>query len=237
VCVKAAAELAQRLGTGGTVYLERAVSVWNWFEASGMINDELLVSDGLDPNTCRVGSGEIWSYSQGVLLGGLVALSRATGEDRYLERARELADASSTSASLNVDGVLTEPCEQDGCDVNGLSFKGIYVRNLGELDRALDDHPYNDYLVEQASIAYEHDRTADNEYGLHWAGRSAESVAPPSRARSTCWSPLNRSRTRRPPAHPETTRRQITRLTAAPRSMTISAIRCRYPAWTNGSGR
>lgn len=75
-----------------------------------------------------------------------------------------------SSASLNVDGVLTEPCEQDGCDVNGLSFKGIYVRNLGELDRALDDHPYNDYLVEQASIAYEHDRTADNEYGLHWAG-------------------------------------------------------------------
>lgn len=62
------------------------------------------------------------------------------------------------------------PCEQNGCDVNGPSFKGIYVRNLGELDRALDDHPYNDYLVEQASIAYDHDRTADNEYGLHWAG-------------------------------------------------------------------
>ena len=86
------------------------------------------------------------------------------------ERARELADASTTAESLHVDGVLTEPCEQSGCDVNGPSFKGIYVRNLGELNRALDDHPYSDYLIHQASTAYDHNRTQNNEYGLHWAG-------------------------------------------------------------------
>lgn len=105
-----------------------------------------------------------------MLLGGLVALARATGEDRYLARARQLADASTTSETLHVDGVLTVPCEQTGCDVNGPSFKGIYVRNLGELNRALDDHPYSDYLVDQASTSYDNNRTQDNEYGLHWAG-------------------------------------------------------------------
>jgi len=168
--VQAAAELAQRLGDGGSVYLERAVAAWNWFEASGMINDDLLVNDGLATSTCRNNGDTTWTYNQGVLLGGLVALARATGDDNYLQRARELADASTTAESLHVDGVLTEPCEQSGCDVNGPSFKGIYVRNLGELNRALDDHPFSDYLVHQASTAHDNNRNQNNEYGLNWAG-------------------------------------------------------------------
>ena len=132
------------------MYLERAVAVWEWFEASGMINEDLLVNDGLNAATCRNNLDTTWTYNQGVLLGGLVALARATGDDTYLDRARELADASTTSEALHVDGVLTEPCEMSGCDVNGPSFKGIYVRNLGELNRVLDDHPYSDYLTDQA---------------------------------------------------------------------------------------
>lgn len=168
--VKAAAELAVRLGDDGTGYLDRAVKVWNWFEASGMVNDELLVNDGLSASTCRNNGDTTWTYNQGVLLGALVALGRATGDEGYLERARELADASTASEILNVDGVLTEPCEQAGCDVNGPSFKGIYVRNLGQLNRELADHPYSDYLADQAATAYENNRTATNEYGLHWAG-------------------------------------------------------------------
>ena len=135
-----------------------------------MINDDLLVNDGLYAATCRNNGDTTWTYNQGVLLGGLVALARATGDDTYLERARKLADASTTSEALHVDGVLTEPCESSGCDVNGPSFKGIYVRNLGELNRALDDHPYSDYLTDQASTAYDNNRNQGNEYGLHWAG-------------------------------------------------------------------
>ena len=168
--VQAAAQLAQRLGDRGSIYLERAVTVWNWFQASGMINNELLVNDGLHTATCRNNGDTAWTYNQGVLLGGLVALARATKDDSYLQRARELADASTTSEALNVDGVLTEPCEPSGCDVDAPSYKGIYVRNLGELNRILDDHPYSDYLLYQALTAYHHNRTEDHEYGLHWAG-------------------------------------------------------------------
>ncbi len=168
--VKASAELAQRLDNGDPTYVDRAVSVWNWFEASGMIGTDLLVSDGLDRRTCLPTPSPTWTYNQGVMLGGLIAVATATGDERYLLRARELADASTASKVLNIDGVLTEPCEQLGCDVNGPSFKGIYVRNLGELNRALDDHPYSDYLTGQATSAYDHARTSANEYGLHWAG-------------------------------------------------------------------
>ena len=168
--ITASAQLSSRLGSAGAPYLQHAVSVWDWFSASGMINDELLVNDGLDTATCRNNAGPIWTYNQGVLLGGLVELTSATGDDTYLTRARQLADAAIASERLNVDGVLTEPCEQSGCDINGPSFKGIFVRNLGQLDRALDDHPYRDYLVEQAKTAYDKDRTDGNQYGLHWAG-------------------------------------------------------------------
>jgi len=167
--VKASAELAQRLGGAGTVYLQHAVSLWNWFEASGVIKADQLVNDGLNAS-CGNNDGPTWTYNQGVLLGGLIDLAGATGDDSYLVRARTLADSSSTSEQFNIDGVLTEPCEQHGCDVNGPSFKGIYVRNLGELNRALDDHPYSDYLLKQASIAHEQDRNPADEYGLHWAG-------------------------------------------------------------------
>ncbi len=168
--IKAAAELSQRLGDDGAVYLQRAVSVWQWFEASGMINDELLINDGLDSETCRSNGDETWTYNQGVVLGGLVELATATGDSGYLDRARKLADASSTSKNLNPDGILVEPCEASGCDVNAPSFKGIYVRNLGELNRALHDHPYSEYLLDQATSAYDHDRTSNDEYGLHWSG-------------------------------------------------------------------
>ncbi|MBM9466004.1 glycoside hydrolase family 76 protein [Nakamurella leprariae] len=169
--VKAAAELGRRLsGEAGASYVDRAVQVWDWFEASGMINDDLLINDGLNAGTCRNNGQTTWTYNQGVVLGALVALEQATGREEYLERARELADASTDAEALHVDDVLTEPCEDSGCGIDAPSFKGIYVRNLGELNRALEDHPYSDYLVDQATTAYEHDRTDDNQYGLHWGG-------------------------------------------------------------------
>ncbi|SDO36163.1 Glycosyl hydrolase family 76 [Nakamurella panacisegetis] len=167
--IKAAAELATRIGRAGQNYLQHAITVWQWFDQSGLITNDHLVTDGLDRTSCAAG-GTLWTYNQGVLLGALADLTKATGDPSYLDRARTLADASTASKDLNVDGVLTESCEQNGCDINGPSFKGIYVRCLGELNRALKDHPYTKYLVGQANIAHDHDRNSDNEYGLHWAG-------------------------------------------------------------------
>jgi len=104
------------------------------------------------------------------VLGALTELSWATHDASYLGAARVLADASTRSGFLNPGGVLTEPCEANGCGADGPTFKGVYVRNLGELSAALHGRPYQPYLDRQAHAAYAHDRNRFDQYGVHWAG-------------------------------------------------------------------
>ena len=167
--IKAAAELHTRV-PGDRTYLRGARRTWQWFRSSGMINVRTLVNDGLD-GRCRNNHGTTWSYNQGVLLGGLVDLAGATGNRGYLRQATRLADASTRSRTLHdASGSLTEPCEADGCGADGPSFKGIYVRNLGELARATSSSDYRTYLRRHARTAHDHGRTPYDQYGVRWTG-------------------------------------------------------------------
>ena len=166
--IKAAAELHNRI-PNDTEYLAKSVEVWEWFDASGMINNENMINDGLVLETCESNGQTTWTYNQGIILGGLTALHQATGDDQYLRRATQLADASTRSTFLNPKGILTEPCEPD-CGGDGPTFKGVYVRNLAELTAATDNRRFVAYLQRQAKRAYEKDRNAYNQYGISWAG-------------------------------------------------------------------
>jgi predicted alpha-1,6-mannanase (GH76 family) len=167
--IKVAASLHRRI-PDDTVYLDQALNIWQWFRASGMINDDNLINDGLDAATCANNGQTTWSYNQGIILGALTELYAATNDRGYLAQAQVLADASTRSAFLNPGGVLTEPCEQNGCGGDGPTFKGVYVRNLGELNAALRNRPYQAYLTRQATTSYREDRNRFDQYGVHWAG-------------------------------------------------------------------
>lgn len=167
--IKVAASLHNRI-PGDTEYLDQATANLAWFEASGMINDENMINDGLDGTTCENNGQTTWTYNQGIILGAYAELHQATGDPSYLSRARTLADASSRSDVINPRGVLTEPCEANGCGADGPTFKGVYVRNLGELSAALRGRPYQMYLERQADTAYAKDRNRFDQYGVHWAG-------------------------------------------------------------------
>jgi predicted alpha-1,6-mannanase (GH76 family) len=135
-----------------------------------MINSSHLVNDGINLTTCGNNGDTAWSYNQGVLLGGLAELYRATGNSSPLTTGRQIGDASTTSTSLNAGGILREPCETGGCGGDGPSFKGAYIRGLSAFNAQLSDRPYTSYIRRQADSAYANNRTPLDAYGLHWAG-------------------------------------------------------------------
>lgn len=163
---------------GDSKYLNQAKEVWNWFKGTGMINGQHLINDGLkDLQSCHP-EGQTFTYNQGVILGGLLELYHATNDHGYLSEAQAIADAATKSSFLNPNGVLREPGESDGCKNDGAAFKGVFVRNLGELSRALPNHPYHNYLTKNAQSAWDHNRNNQNQFGDHWAGPLKETAAP-----------------------------------------------------------
>jgi predicted alpha-1,6-mannanase (GH76 family) len=152
-------------GTGS--YLEWAQRSWKWFQASGMINRQNLVNDGLN-NACQNNQDITWTYNQGVILGGLVDLYQATGNKTLLRQAEAIADA--TLHTLAPNGILQEPCETTDCGNDGPQFKGIFIRNLHYLYQTLPKPIYRDFIRQNAKAIWEQNRNAQNQLGLKWAG-------------------------------------------------------------------
>lgn len=174
-----AAALANRI-PGDKQYLQIAKDQWEWFKNSGMINAKNLINDGLD-DSCNNNNGITWSYNQGVVLGGLAELSRATGDKSYLSRATEIAKAAIQELS-NEHGVLVEAtqCEyQPGrCGQDGQQFKGIFIRNLRYLHEAAPDPQFSKFILTNADAIWENDRNEENKLGVAWDGPYFDASGP-----------------------------------------------------------
>lgn len=162
-----AARLHRRTAAAGerTVYLDWAERSWAWFAASGMINRESLVNDGLTAE-CANNGQTAWTYNQGVILGGLAELYLITGDEAYLVQARAIADAAMREL-VTASGVLTDPCEP-GCDGNGAQFKGIFMRNLARLHEVAPDPAYRAFAERNADSIRELATSRYDEIGLVW---------------------------------------------------------------------
>lgn len=166
-----AAALANRIPNDKAKYTNIAVNQWNWFDRSGMINGDNLINDGLD-GSCRNNGGNTWTYNQGVVLGGLVELYKATGNRDYVNRATTLAGAS-MKKKVNGNGILNEGCENNGdhCGGDGAQFKGIYARNLHYLYQVAPSDDIKNFLLRNADSIWDHDRdNNNNKLGVNWAG-------------------------------------------------------------------
>ncbi|MER7180434.1 glycoside hydrolase family 76 protein [Streptomyces hyaluromycini] len=164
--------LHQRI-PGDTVWLQRARTSAAWYRSSGMINSSGLVNDGLT-SACANNGSTVWSYNQGLAIGGFTELWKSTGDGSLLTTARTLADAAISSPALTVGGVLTESCDvgSASCDDNQKQFKGIFLRNLADLATATGAGTYRSYVQNQADTLWARDRTALNALGERWAGTS-----------------------------------------------------------------
>jgi len=154
------------------LYLEWAKKEWDWFARSGMINADNLINDGL--HECKNNNGETWTYNQGVVLGGLVELSRITGDKMYREQAVKIAGAVMTKMSPLCNGV---PILQEvGGELNHdqQQFKGIFMRYLANLALVLPEKgtpgrkAIRDYICANATSLWRIARTDQNEINAYW---------------------------------------------------------------------
>ncbi len=143
---------------------------WHWFAQSGMINADGLINDGLD-SACRNNGKTTWSYNQGVVLGGLAALSRSEQQANVLPAAQRIATAAVTRLT-DPQGILHDPCEPD-CGEDGVSFKGIFTRNLAQLQAVSGDPAYVHFLDVKARTLWQSARTPENRFGTVWSGPPA----------------------------------------------------------------
>lgn len=152
---------------GSGSYLDWAERTWGWFKKSGMINKKNLINDGLNDD-CKNNGQTIWTYNQGVILGGLVDLYKATGDDALLKQADAIANAAIDH--LAPKGILREPCELD-CGEDGSQFKGVFIRNLHYLYQATRRPRYREFILRNANSIWSENRNSANQFGLSWAGK------------------------------------------------------------------
>jgi predicted alpha-1,6-mannanase (GH76 family) len=148
-----------------------AAKEWRWFRGSGMINGENVINDGLriDAATgaCTNNGKTVWTYNQGVVLGGLAEWSKA-GHAEGIEEARRIADAALLHLT-DKDGVLHDPCEPK-CGADGIQFKGIFMRNLRVLNGVAPEERYAKAFQVNAEAIWTKDRTPENTFGTVWSG-------------------------------------------------------------------
>lgn len=165
-----ATRLRDRLGDAA--YRTWAQREWDWFLASGMLNEQSLINDGLTTDGQNNG-GITWTYNQGVILGGLVELHRLNDDEELVQQAQRIADAT-ISQLIHRTGILREPCEDPDmgrtCDGDQELFKGIFMRYLAQLDRYVQRPMYGDFIRRNARSLWQHGRGEDDSFGLNWMG-------------------------------------------------------------------
>jgi predicted alpha-1,6-mannanase (GH76 family) len=150
-------------------YLDWAQREWKWFAASGMINSENLVNDGLDA-TCHNNHRTTWTYNQGVIIGGLTMLSKQSGDPEPLEAAQSIA-LSAIARLTDLDGVLHDSCEPARCGNDAPTFKGVFARNLAVLNAAAPVPGFRAFLRRNAE-SIRKNRDAEGKFGVVWSGPS-----------------------------------------------------------------
>lgn len=175
-----AASLARRVSEKSSTYLDIAKKHWDWFSQSGIINDDDLVNDGLD-SKCKNNGLQTWSYNQGVILGGLVELHLATGDNFYLVSATKIAKAA-IKALANDDGILveTDDCELSDthCGTDGQQFKGVFIRNLRYLHEVAPQDSFKSFIIKNADSIWKNDRSKNDRLGVAWTGPYVDATGP-----------------------------------------------------------
>ena len=156
-------------------YLEWALKEWNWFKASGLINNDHLINDGLD-SQCQNNGQTTWTYNQGVILGGLTNLWLLEGDSAYIDKANQIANAVINSTSLTYNGILKEEMYRLNSDQE--QFKGIFIRYLSYLashepkENEEEKQKFINFIGSNANHVWDKARNNENLINAYWVSDS-----------------------------------------------------------------
>jgi predicted alpha-1,6-mannanase (GH76 family) len=134
-----------------------------------LINSDNLINDGLELDCTNSGTRTIWSYNQGVILGGLVELNKAAADSSLIDTANSIANAAITNLT-DSNHIIHDVCEPN-CAPDGTQFKGIFMRNLAALQAVSPSDTYTTVIQANADSIWNNDRdTSTNQLSDDWAG-------------------------------------------------------------------
>ena len=167
--LRVAARLSNQIPANQSYYLDWALREWDFFQTSGLINVNNTINDGLDLETCQNNNHTVWSYNQGVILGGLVELNKASPNVSFITTAKTIATAAVETLS-DSKGILHESCDPT-CDLTAAQFKGVFMRNLQILQLTAPEYEYQTFITKNADSIWANDRNdTNNELGSAWSG-------------------------------------------------------------------
>lgn len=163
-----AATLASRVSGKQSYYQGIAEKQWNWFKSSGMINSEGTINDGLTSD-CQNNGQNVWSYNQGVVLGGLVELNKLNGDQSLLDSATSIAQAAIANLT-DSNHVVHDTCEPN-CAPDATQFKGVFARNLAKLQQAAPNDAFKQVIDASANSIWANDRVSGSNWlSTVWSG-------------------------------------------------------------------
>jgi predicted alpha-1,6-mannanase (GH76 family) len=139
-----------------------------------MINAQHLINDGLD-SACKNNQRTTWTYNQGVILGGLAELNKIAPDPTLPTAAQSIATATIEHLA-DKNGILHDTCEPK-CGADGVQFKGIFVRNLMDLNSAFPDPRYSSFIEANADSIWKNAQGPHHQLGEVWSGPFASATA------------------------------------------------------------
>lgn len=166
-----AASLANRVSDKKDYYVDWAKKELDWFKKIGLINDQNTINDGLNMDSCENNKDTVWTYNQGVILGGLVELDKASPNGDYIDLAHKIADGALDALTEN--NVLKEKECEPNCG-GAASFKGAFIRNLSQLQEKNGKDKYKDVILTSADSLWQKARHSGDTFGDAWAGPDSD---------------------------------------------------------------
>lgn len=159
--------LASHLATrveNGDYYLDWTLRQFDFIENKLIGPDSLELAE-LDSNCNAVGQPE--TYTNGILIGGLLEINKALPNETLVEMATTVARVSIQHFS-DANGIITEPGSPN-IGLEGGMKKGLYIRHIVLIAALLNDTSFKDELVRQAESIMTTDTSPINQtMGILW---------------------------------------------------------------------